>query len=238
VALRRQILSISPWLSILITPSSKSFNLWVLYIPDSHASWNEHSFKNGEYTVRHEPWALEFLVRIYSKMCNNSESTFDNRYGFGHIIQCELNNIGINEWLNILYSTANFYDEQHFQPFAKIVISNFIRFAENLPSADRAKLYSYGLGYFHYIFKDHSNAIAYYDKALEIEPNSAYIWHNKGLTLFLREKTNNIKAANSDNWHSCCWCIGRFSSINIHIYIDNIQRHTRQYDNVCRLEGQ
>jgi hypothetical protein len=103
-------------------------------------------FKNGEYTVRHELWALEFLVRIYSKMCNNSESTFDNRYGFGHIIQCVLNNIGINEWLNILYSTANFYNEQHFQPFSKLIVSNFSGFAESLPSpADKSKLYSYGL---------------------------------------------------------------------------------------------
>jgi tetratricopeptide (TPR) repeat protein len=109
------------------------------------------------------------------------DNSYRIRYEFGHIIQCVLNNIGINEWLNILYSTANFYDEQHFQPFAKIIISNFIRFTGNLPStADKSKLYSYGLGYFHYIIKDHSNAIAYYDKALEIEPNGAYIWLNKG----------------------------------------------------------
>lgn len=139
-------------------------------------------FKNGVYKMRHEMWALAFLVYVYREEFRNNSSAFDHKYGIKNMVRCILNNIGINYLIDTLVRCILLYEQKddRYKPICDIVISHYVVPVDkyvppaHIASEDLAELFVYGLGNTYHSRKDYANSLRYYDKALEIDPNYAY----------------------------------------------------------------
>ena len=65
-------------------------------------------FQNGEYKIRHELWAAEFVIHLYESKRNNFV-LFDAKYRIKDMIRDILNNIAVNDLINILVGVRLFF---------------------------------------------------------------------------------------------------------------------------------
>jgi tetratricopeptide (TPR) repeat protein len=143
-------------------------------------------FQNGEYKIRHELWALVFLIYLYHKDFDNDFASFDAMYNIKDMISSILNNIDSNYLLNILTRCAIFYKNEPLKPIAKVIIDNYF-VPDHLDSTKKAEIYSFGLGNFYYFSEEHTKSLKFYNKAIELDPNNAYAWINKGNAFYKLE---------------------------------------------------
>jgi tetratricopeptide (TPR) repeat protein len=137
-------------------------------------------FQNGPgYETRHDLWILEFLIRVYNKDFDNDFVSFDAMYKIRDMISSILSRINYNYLINILTECAVLYREERAMPIAKVIVDNYI-VPDHLNSNNKAEVYCFGLGNFHLFINQPIDAIRYYDKALELNPQCASALINKG----------------------------------------------------------
>ena len=164
-------------------------------------------FQNGEYKTRHELWILEFLIHIYNKDFDNDFASFDAMYNIKNMISSILNNIDSSYLVNILTRCVMLYREERTKPIANVIVDNYF-VPDHLDSSNKAEIYCYGLGNFYWSIKqpgynaplsdkglvsddfEYTKAIEYYDKAIELNPQYAVAWDNKGMVLARLGKYN------------------------------------------------
>jgi tetratricopeptide (TPR) repeat protein len=170
-------------------------------------------FQNGKYRVRHERWSKEFLFYLYKMYFSNNFKPFDDKYKIREILQSILNNVNVEDLFNILNVSSSLFEEKEgrLKPLGEVVIQNFT-VPDHLNVNDKADLYCYGLGTFYHLLGDYKKAIDAYDKAIEIKPDHAGAWYNKGLSLarlgryeeaiISYDKATKIKPDYADAWYN------------------------------------
>jgi tetratricopeptide (TPR) repeat protein len=96
--------------------------------------------KNGEYKVRHELWALEFLIHFYKREFNNDALGFTRKYQVDEMIGCICSNSNVNEIVEILNKCRVLYTEQSTMPLAELIATN-IKFPDKFTNFDAAELF-------------------------------------------------------------------------------------------------
>jgi hypothetical protein len=151
-----------------------------------YLSSNDEAFlfkeEKGVYNIRHELWALEFLIYIYCKEFSNYISGLSKKQGYGiwqlskikeligdrvkQLIACILGNIEINDHLSILNRCSSLYnDYDRSKPICKLVVDNYV-VPDKMNDSEKAKVYCYGLGNFYNSIKDYPRSLQFYDKAI------------------------------------------------------------------------
>ena len=138
-------------------------------------------FQNGEYKIRHELWAAEFVIHLYESKRNNFV-LFDAKYRIKDMIRDILNNIAVNDLINILARCSALFQIEHMKAIGKLVVDNY-KVPDRLSHIEKAEVYCDGLGFFYLYRKDYGEAIKYIDKAIEIASDYARAWHGKGIAL-------------------------------------------------------
>lgn len=138
-------------------------------------------FKNGEYKVRHERWALEFLVYVYRELFDNDFLSFEAMHKITDILSFVVNNSSTNDLLNVLNRCVPLHEVEPFKPIGKLIIDNF-KVPHVLDNREKAKLYG-GLGLFYSGIKNYSKSVEAYNQALQLDPNAIDLWNNKGYSL-------------------------------------------------------
>jgi hypothetical protein len=111
------------------------------------ATFKGFLFKNDEFRIRHELWALEFLVYLCSEDCDNDLTSFDAKYNVSEIIRCIINNLGVSSLISILNICSLWFEDESDKSLGKVIIQNFI-----VPihlDVDKSDLYCFGLATFY-----------------------------------------------------------------------------------------
>lgn len=137
-------------------------------------------FLNGSYKVRHEKWALEFLIYLYSRYCGNDPISFGAKYRIHEIIKCIISNLKVDDIINIFDACSILFHEPRAKSLVEIVIQN-VEKPRHLNDQEIASVYCFGYGKFYSSSKDFDAALKSFDYALEINPNYASAWNNKGV---------------------------------------------------------
>lgn len=125
-----------------------------------------------QYEIRHERWALEFLVFIFTERFKSNSNLFKSRHPIKGIIQCILNNIKPDELLNIIYECTSLYleEDKRNRPLGEVIVQNtFI--PDHLSINDKVKSYG-AFGEFYHSVNDNVKAIEAFNKAIELSRKS------------------------------------------------------------------
>jgi len=166
-----------------IHPSVDILKLCGVYMNHLIGLSRENFLARNDHFTLHEAWAIEFLVYLYSNECGSDFDSFDSKYEIKNMILCLLNNLDIKYLIIIIQRCALLLGlEKYTQLINEIMEEFFIR--EEMQNEEKVELYTFGYAKFYSSRKDYSNAIAYYDKALEI--NRVYIpaLNDKGTILY------------------------------------------------------
>lgn len=148
-------------------------------------------FKQEQYRVRHEKYALEFLVHLYHKKFGNNPDFFDRAHGIRNIIKCIWNNTGVTHIIDILRVCSYFYNkgEERYFPVSELIIGDCVvpyeqfKTPAHLSEHDKARLFCYGLGDFYLRREDYSYALDYYNQSTTIDNNFTAAWNRTGSAL-------------------------------------------------------
>jgi tetratricopeptide (TPR) repeat protein len=89
----------------------------------------------------------------------------------------------------MLGTCSYLYGNKRYRPISELVTSHYLVLVDqfSLPpgikNPDKAKLFCYGLGNFYATRKEYGEAIKSYEKAIELKPDYAAAWNNKGSAL-------------------------------------------------------
>ena len=117
-------------------------------------------FQNGEYKIRHELWAAEFVIHL---------ALFEGRYRIKHMISDILDNVAVNDLINILARCSFLFQIDRMKTIGTLVVDNY-GVPDRLTDIEKAEVYCEGLGFFYWYRKDYAQAIKYIDKAISITP--------------------------------------------------------------------
>ena len=78
-------------------------------------------FKQEQYRVRHEKYAVEFLVYLYRTYFGNNPDLFDKTHEIRHIINCVWDNLVVDAIIDILEVCSSFYDIESYRPLSELI---------------------------------------------------------------------------------------------------------------------
>jgi tetratricopeptide (TPR) repeat protein len=190
-------------------------------------------FQNGEYKIRHELWAGEFVIHLYeSKKFRNNFALFDAKYRIKDMIRDILNNIAVNDLINVLVTCSALFQFERMKSIGKFVVDNY-RVPDRLSHIEKTEVYCNGLGVFYWYRKDYGEAIKCYDKAIELNPDYAGAWYSKGnvLAYNLSKYDDAIecynKALKIDQNNAYAWYGKGLALNNLEKYSEAIQSYDR-----------
>jgi tetratricopeptide (TPR) repeat protein len=150
------------------------------YLSSSDKAFLFKQEEGGGYRIRHDLWALEFLIYVYSEKFNDHINELFRKYkyeigqlikikqlikdGIKQILPCILNNIEINDHLSILNRCSSLYVEyERSKSLCDMIIDNYV-----IPDKMKSQEYYSTLANLHFYRKDYINSLQFYDKAIEI----------------------------------------------------------------------
>lgn len=144
---------------------------------------------SDNFKIRHERFSYEFLSLLYRKRFSNSAKKFDQAHNFKEVLKCVWNNISADLIIDLLGTCSYLNTIENYHALSQLITSIYVvpadqfvvssKFTEN----EKVKLFCYGLGYFYASTGDYSNALAYYDKAIEVDAKDTWVLVNKAYIL-------------------------------------------------------
>jgi tetratricopeptide (TPR) repeat protein len=115
--------------------------------------------------MRHERWALQFLIYIFKNVCQNDKSYFLNKYGITKILA------DFDDLIDITRRCERMFEDEESRPICSLIMDNY-RVLERLDDNKKDRLYCDGLAKFYSSVskKDEAKALDYYDTAVRLDP--------------------------------------------------------------------
>lgn len=141
------------------------------------------------FRISHEIFAYEFLSRIYKQKFNNSQKKFDQEHNITNVIRCIWEHADADTTIDIFNTCSYLYEINRYNPISRLIASTYVVPASiyiapsHFTEKDKITVFCYGLSTYYRSLKDYKNAIAYCNKALEIDENNVDALGNKGLAL-------------------------------------------------------
>jgi tetratricopeptide (TPR) repeat protein len=148
-------------------------------------------FNKEQFRIRHEKYAVEFLVYLYSKLFGNNPEYFDQTYEIKDIIKCIWNNIAVDDIIDLLTGCSYLYKipEDRYISLSEIIAADYVipydKFVipSQISDSEKTRLFCYGLGNFYTNRKDYTHSLEYYGQCIKIDNNFVAAWYYKGLAL-------------------------------------------------------
>jgi tetratricopeptide (TPR) repeat protein len=149
-------------------------------------------YGHEQFRIRHEKFAYEFLSLLYRHRYGNNEQKFNQKFNINEIMLCIWNNMNVDKIIDTLRTCSYLNTIEDYRALSKLITSQYVKPTEefvvpsNFSKNEKARLLSYGLGNFYTMLDNYKNALAYYDKSLEISENivtTLTTLFNRGLAL-------------------------------------------------------